>query len=311
MSAGMHVPDGESWTWPEEAWRRVVTAVRAGRSLVPDAWPDGAEVAVALSFDADHDTIPLRDGDVSISRLSQGQYGSRRGLARVVGALDGHDVQAATFFVPAVSALLYPDDVRMMADKGYEVALHGWIHERNTTLPAAAERSLLLRAAEVLEHLTGTAPRGMRTPSWDYSAATLAIAEEMGLLYDSSLMADDDPYMLVSDGRETNIVELPVEWIRDDAVYFPMERFANLRPLMSPLAVLDIWKADFDRARAERGVFLLTMHPHVIGHRSRIIVLEALLEHMRRSGAAIWYATHEELAEYVLAQSRSGGSASN
>lgn len=304
MNAGIPTPDGESWTWPEEAWRRAVGAARAGRSLIPESWPGGAEVAVALSFDADHDTIPLRDGDVSISRLSQGQYGSRRGLARVIGALDRYDVRATTFFVPAVSALLYPDDVRLMADKGYEVALHGWIHERNTTLPAEAERSLLLRASEVLERLTGTVPRGMRTPSWDFSASTLAIAEEIGLTYDSSLMADDDPYMLVSAGRETNIVELPVEWIRDDAVYFPMERFANLRPLMSPRAVLDIWIADFDRARAERGVFLLTMHPHVIGHRSRISVLEGLMDHIRHSGAAAWYASHEELADYVLAHAQ-------
>lgn len=306
MCAGLQIPDGESWSWPEEAWRGLVSAVRAGRSLVPATWPHGAEVVVALSFDADHDTIPLRDGDASISRLSQGQYGSRRGLARVVAALEANDIQAVTFFVPAVSALLYPDDVRLMAGKGYEVALHGWIHERNTTLPAAEERSLLLRAAEVLERLTGVRPRGMRTPSWDYSAATLAIAEEMELLYDSSLMADDDPYVIVSDGRETNIVELPVEWIRDDAVYFPMERFANLRPLMSPTAVLDIWKADFDRALAERGVFQLTMHPHVIGHRSRITILESLLNHIQHSGARVWYATHDALAEYVLASAETG-----
>ena len=39
-------------------------------------------------------------------------------------------------------------------------------------------------------------------------------------------MADDDCYELLLDGEPTGVVELPVEWIRDDAVYFNMNRFA-------------------------------------------------------------------------------------
>ncbi|MFB6453410.1 hypothetical protein [Bradyrhizobium tunisiense] len=53
---------------------------------------------------------------------------------------------------------------------------------------------------------------GIRTPWWDFSPNTLAIMREMELLYDSSLMADDDPYDLMQDGQPTGIVELPVEW---------------------------------------------------------------------------------------------------
>ena len=111
---------------------------------------------------------------------------------------------------------------------------------------------------------------GIRTASWDFSPNTLMIIHEMGLLYDSSLMADDDPYELVADGEPTGIVELPPEWIRDDAVYFNMLRFSGLRPYTPPSAVEEIFKAEFDGAWDEGGLFLLTMHPHVIGHRSRI-----------------------------------------
>ena len=92
----------------------------------------------------------------------------------------------------------------------------------------------------------------------------------MGLLYDSSLMADDDCYELLLDGQPTGVVELPVEWIRDDAVYFNMNRFAALRPYTPPSAVLEIFRREFDAAYAEGGLFQLTMHPHIIGHRSRI-----------------------------------------
>ena len=48
----------------------------------------------------------------------------------------------------------------------------------------------------------------------------------------------------------------------------------------------------------ERGMFLLTMHPHISGHRSRIIVLEKLIEHMMAKGG-VWFATHQQVAEYV------------
>jgi len=60
----------------------------------------------------------------------------------------------------------------------------------------------------------------MRTPSWDYSPSTIKIAEELGLLYDSSLMADDRPYEVLGDGQPTGLVKLPVEWILDDFPYF-------------------------------------------------------------------------------------------
>ena len=41
----------EPWQWPESHWRGVVNHVRAGRTLKPAAWKDGARCAVALSFD--------------------------------------------------------------------------------------------------------------------------------------------------------------------------------------------------------------------------------------------------------------------
>jgi peptidoglycan-N-acetylglucosamine deacetylase len=47
------------------------------------------------------------------------------------------------------------------------------------------------------------------------------------------------------------------------------------------------------------------MHPHIIGHRSRMSVLEELIQHMR-SRAGVWFATHEDIARYVKVQARMG-----
>jgi peptidoglycan/xylan/chitin deacetylase (PgdA/CDA1 family) len=284
------------WEWPEPTWRRIVGRARAGRSLRPKAWPGGARCAVALSFDADHETIPLRDGDESPMRISQGQYGNRRGVPRIRALLARHGVRAS-FFYPAVSALLHPEEVRAVADEGHEIGIHSWIHEANTKLPPGVERELTLRAADTLERLSGRRPVGIRTASWDFSVDTLSIIREMGLLYDSSLMADDDPYELTDGGEPTGIVELPPEWIRDDAVYFNMVRFSALRPYTPPSAVEEIFRAEFDGAHAEGGLFLLTMHPHVIGHRSRIALLDRLVRHMKAQ-PGVWFATHAEVAEW-------------
>ena len=291
------IDPGEPWTWPEAEWRQRVNQVRAGRSLRPDSWPGGARCAVALSFDSDHETNELRDGGTSIGRLSWGQYGSRVGVPRILELLQKTGVPA-TFFVPAVAALLHPDEQRRVIAEGHEIGLHGWIHELNSVLPEKDERELHLRSSDTLTQITGVRPVGMRTPSWDFSPATLSIQREMGLLYDSSLMADNDPYELEQHGEPTGIVELPVEWIRDDAVYFNMNRFAGLRPYTPPADVFDIFRREFDAAYAEGGLFQLTMHPHISGYRSRVWILEELIRHIG-AHQDVWFATHADIVRYV------------
>jgi peptidoglycan/xylan/chitin deacetylase (PgdA/CDA1 family) len=290
----------EPWQWDEPTWRGHVDKVRAGERLAPASWPGGARCAVAISFDSDHETIPLREGETRPGKLSQGEYGSRVAAPKVLALLAEYEVPAS-FFMPAVSALLHPEEVAAYTAGGHEVAVHGWIHERNMLLSREHELDLTGRAIEVLERLSGVRPVGIRTPSWDFSDNTLAIIEQLGLRYDSSLMADDEPYEIVAEGRRTGIVEIPVEWIRDDAPYLMMERYAALRPYTPPRALLEIWRDEFDAAYAEGGLFQLTLHPHVIGHRSRLVVVRELLAHIT-GHADVWCATHAQIAEVAAAQ---------
>ncbi|MBI3371952.1 MAG: polysaccharide deacetylase [Betaproteobacteria bacterium] len=292
-------PDLEPWQWPEERWRSIVNRVRAGRTLRPAEWKDGARCAIALSFDSDHETNELREAGESIGRLSQGQYGNRQGIPRILEVLAAAGVQAS-FFVPAVTALLYPEEQRRVAAEGHEIGIHGWIHERNSELPLQAECDLQMRSAEVLERVAGVRPVGIRTPSWDFSPNTLAITRDMGLTYDSSLMADVDCYELLLNGEASGVVELPVEWIRDDAVYFNMNRFAALRPYTPPSDVFEIFRKEFDAAYREGGLFQLTMHTHISGYRSRIWILEELIRYIR-SHKGVWFATHADIVRHAKA----------
>jgi peptidoglycan-N-acetylglucosamine deacetylase len=293
----MNAPKMEPWQWPEAHWRKLVKQVRAGRALRPNGWKNGARCAFALSFDSDHETNELRDGGNSIGRMAWGEYGSRVGVPRILKLLQKHGIKA-TFYVPAVAAMLHPDEQRRVIGEGHEIGIHGWIHELNSVLPYEAERDLMLRAADELEKITGVRAVGLRTPSWDFSPNTLAIEKEMGLRYDSSLMADEDCYELVLDGEPTGIVELPVEWVRDDAVYFMMHRFQSLRPHTPPTAVFDIFRREFDAAYEDGGIFQLTTHPHIIGYRSRIWIIDELVRHAQSKGD-VWFATHAEVATWA------------
>lgn len=292
----------EPWQWPDAHWKKLINQVRAGRSYRPKAWKNGARCAVALSFDSDHETNELRDGGKSIGRIAWGQYGNRVGVPRLLNLLGKHDVKA-TFYVPAVSALTYPDEQRRVIAEGHEIGIHGWIHEVNSTLPYEAERDLMMRARDALEKITGVRPIGVRTPSWDFSPNTLRIEKEMGIVYDSSLMADEDCYELLLDGEPTGIVELPVEWVRDDAVYFMMLRFQSLRPYTPPTAVFDIFRREFDMAYEEGGICQITCHPHIIGYRSRIWIIDELIKHAK-SKPDVWFATHAEVAEWAKANAQ-------
>ena len=288
------------WQWTFDSAMTVVNAVRAGRSLQPAAWPGGARVAVLLSFDADNETISLRFGEPNVGHLSQMQYGARVGLDRILRLLDKHAIPA-TFFIPSVSLAITPDMADRIKKAGrHEFGVHGWIHEMNMTLPDSAERALLKKAVAELTQLTGTKPTGYRAPSWNHSPNTLRILRDMGFRYESSLMADDRPYEILQNGQPTGIVEIPVEWILDDAPLFD-PRGTNYAP---PREVAQVWIDEFDKAYEEGTMFVLTMHPHVIGHRSRIVALELLIDHIRAKGPNVWFATHGATAEYVRREAK-------
>lgn len=287
------------WEWPEERWRGLVGRVRAGRRLRPAEWPGGARCAVALSFDCDHETFEMGAGGEAIGRLAWGEFGRRVGVPRILALLERHGVPA-TFFCPAVAALIGPEEPVRIAAAGHEIGIHGWIHENTSILDHATERELMLRARDTLARLSGHDPVGHRAAQWDTSPNTVALVQELGLLYDSSLMADEEPYELLLDGRPTGVVEIPVEWLRDDAVYFLFNRNPATRPYATPEDVLRVFLRELDAAWEEGSVFQLVLHPFVIGYRSRIWILEEIIRHAAAKGRC-WFATHADIARHVLA----------
>jgi peptidoglycan/xylan/chitin deacetylase (PgdA/CDA1 family) len=272
--------------------------VSAGKRLKPKTWPNGARVAVGLTFDVDNVSPALNSGNVLADVLSRGEYGALDGVPRILKLLDKHQVPG-TFYMPAVSHLMHPQMVpAILASGRHEIGVHGWIHEN---LPAlndpAMEQELLNKAIDTLTKAMGKRPVGYRAPAWQFSQVTMGQIKAAGFLYDSSMQASDDPYELLLDRAPTGVVELPIDWLNDDNAYFGgVANGSN----PDPDVVERIFESEFDQAYEEGGLFNLTMHPHVTGHRSRIAGFDKLIRHMK-SKPGVWFATEEQIAKYVKA----------
>ena len=270
--------------------------VSAGKRLKP-AWPNGARIAVGLSFDVDNATATLSTGNLDYEVLSRGEYGAIDGLPRLLRMLDRQQVPAS-FFIPAASAVLHPKVISdiQSAKQAHEIGVHGWIHERLPLLNNEQEEQRLLNLSiETLTKMTGKRPVGYRAPSWKFSGWTMGQVKAAGFLYDTSLMASDDAYELLLDGSPTGIVELPIERILDDSPYFGGNADGS-NPSVGD--VYEVFQSEFDVAYEEGGLFLLTMHPHIMGHRSRAAMLEKLVQYIKGK-PGVWFATHEQIANHV------------
>jgi peptidoglycan/xylan/chitin deacetylase (PgdA/CDA1 family) len=295
QGAGANQP-GVRWT--DAQLEDAAKLAGVARKLTPKAWPDGARVAVALSFDTDTEAPLLRDGTTSLTSLSASQFGAESGIPRIISLLDRHQIPA-TFFVTGVDAMLHPDMVDAIMKSGRnEVGVHGWIHEFTPRLADGEEEKLLDRAIDQLTKMTGKRPVGYRAPSWAFSPVTLDLILKKGFLYDSSLQALDEPYEVSLRGKETGLVELAIDWTLTETPFLGQ----NGR-MPSPELLYGLYKDEFDGAYDEHTMFVLTLHPYLSGHRAPMRHFEQFVTYMR-SRPGVWFATCSDIARYVKAQAK-------
>jgi peptidoglycan/xylan/chitin deacetylase (PgdA/CDA1 family) len=279
--------------WTDEQLREAVALARTGKKLTPKTWPNGARVAVCLSFDDDTEAPLLRDGTTSPTTLSASDFGAETGTGRILAMLDRYQIPA-TFFVTGVDALLHPEMLAAIRKSGrHEIGIHGWIHEFPPRLADGEEERLLDKAIDYLTKTTGKRPVGYRAPSWAFSPVTLDLIRKKGFLYDSSLQAMDEPYEIVSRGQPTGLVELAIDWTLTETPYLGQNGH-----LPSPDLLFQLYKEEFDGAYEEGTMFVLTLHPFVSGHRAPMKHLNELVAYMK-SKPGVWFATCADVANYV------------
>ena len=246
---------------------------------------------VCLSFDFDAMSVWLAYDRVTPAMLNRGEYGARVGVPRILELLDRNEMES-TFFVPGHTVECSPADSAAILEAGHEIAHHSYAHIDPCGQSADEERADMERALAVLETI-GVKPQGFRSPSADLSAITLELVEELGFLYDSSLMTDDyRPFrprigdkvargVPLERGREAKFWELPMCFELDYWVHFQLNFDPYRKGGEPPSHVLEIWRAEFDfmDAHVDGGVLTVCMHPQVIGRGHRIAMLDQLIAH--------------------------------
>ncbi len=270
---------------------------QGGRADVP--WPHGKRSAVAFTFDFDAEEVWIGMDPENASRpgvLSQGVYGAKVGLPLLLALLERREV-TATFFVPGRVAERYPVLVREILGAGHEVGLHGYTHRGPGRLSGVDEEIAELdRSLDVL-HSLGAEPVGFRSPSWDFGERTLELLAERGVVYSSNMMDDIRPYV----HRPSGIVELPVQWILDDAPHFMFDNASWEKTIRSPREVGEIWQAELRGIHDLGGLCVLTNHPQIIGRPGRLPLLEEFID-LVTSLQDVWVATAREVAYHTRAR---------
>ncbi len=252
---------------------------------------------VQLTFDLDAETMWTSRDPKNARRpiiMSQGAYGWKVGLGRVLALLARYEIRA-TFFVPGLVIQQRPQAVEAILTGGHEVAHHSWSHSWIVGLSEAEEREEMEKGYAIIKQVTGAPPAGYRSPAAEFSPITLGLLLEYGFSYSSNYFDDDSPYLHVVDGKETDLVEFPFHWVLDDAPFFNYSITLPGRTMQAPSAVLEAWKLEFDSLYAEDRAFTLALHPQIIGRPSRLAALEGLIEHIR-SHEGIWFGRCDEVA---------------
>jgi peptidoglycan/xylan/chitin deacetylase (PgdA/CDA1 family) len=250
--------------------------------------PDLPRLTVALTFDHDSLSDGIRRGDSPV-KMSHAEFGHHVGVPRILELMAREKVPTS-WFIPGATLELYPGDTEAILAGGHEVGCHGWFHEDYSALSMVEQHDIQARSVAAVERFTGQRPRGHRAPYWAFGPDTIAVLEEAGFVYDSSLMADDyRPYRVRRGDRhsptegsvfgpESRLVEVPVYWTLDDWPLF--EPGDNGRDGMRlPSQVLEIWLAElrYAHANAPGGLLTVTMHPECIGRGHRMAMVEQFI----------------------------------
>lgn len=247
-------------------------------------------VCLTVDFDA---VASRQTGERSVdpAGYSRGLFGPQEGVPRLLSLFAEMNVPA-TWFINGHTVESFPDVSAEVASAGHAIGCHGWDHTSPADFPdEGTERADLTRAVEAIEDYLGTRPTGYRAPHWEFSPWTVGLLQEFDFAWDSSLMEREfTPYWLrrgdrtptdgpFEFGLPTDIVEIPVSFQRDD---WPAFGSGPGQGYVDEAAIFAMWQRQFDWlcTHESDGVYVLTVHPQIIGFSHRIAGLRGLIDHM-------------------------------
>ena len=268
--------------------------------LHPIAWPDGKRCAASVTFDIDADSLIRsacpEDAELRLQPISMGRYGPRVAVPRILESYRRWGLRQ-TFFMPAWVMQTYPQTVEAILKDGHEIGHHSWMHEDPMAHSDDHEAELFESALEVHVAMTGRKPRGYRAPVYSLTPKMVDRLIAHDFLYDSSMMADDLPYLVETSGG--SLIELPPHWGTDD--WPPFAHFGEidyLMPVRAPSDGIRAFAEEFDAMHEAGGFWMPVLHPFLTGRVARWREMERLIERAL-AASDVWFAPLEEIAEHA------------
>jgi len=95
----------------------------------------------------------------------------------------------ATFFVPAIVALNFPEVIEEIVEKGHEIGCHGFNHSLSEIALSLDKKTRMIRdATEIIESITGQKPVGFRAPFFKADRNCWIALKANNYVYDSSCL---------------------------------------------------------------------------------------------------------------------------
>jgi len=203
--------------------------------------------------------ITKKDWDKFASRVVQN-------TEKILNLLDRFGVKA-TFFCLGWVAERYPELIKAIAQKGHEIASHGFSHTPIFRLTPEKFRKEVRDSKRLLEDLSGTEVKGYRAPTYSVTKNTLwalKILAEEGYTYDSSIFPiRHDLYGLPEAPRfpfkikSLGLIEFPISTARFLGINWPAAGGGYFRLFPYPLTKYLLKRIN----QKEKMPFIFYVHP--------------------------------------------------
>jgi peptidoglycan/xylan/chitin deacetylase (PgdA/CDA1 family) len=273
------------------------------RTIDDVEWPNGARCCVSIHIHVDGQTVWRALGMEKLVYISNGEYGPRTAVWRLLRLLEQYGIKAS-FFIPGWTAETYSQMVRAIAGAGHEIGHHSYSHTladmgltKDGEWDRAVEEREFDRALTILEDLSGQEINGYVPPGGELSPHSIDILLSRGIRYQAQCAADDIPYWWEIDGEACGLLEIPTHWSIDDAPQFLYTLIPQTGFIKGPDEVFGMWKGDFDAYHHYGRCLVFQVHPQWIGRPGRLRMFERLIQHIQ-SHSDVWWATGREIDAY-------------
>lgn len=266
----------------------------------PIPWPNGARCACAITFDMDADSLihisRPQDGYDRLYPVTMGRYGPTVAIPRILHTYARYGLKQS-FFIPAWCIEQYPAAIDSILRDGHEIGHHGLLHEDPVETRGEMQRKAFETATEIHQKRIGRKPRGYRAPVYNVTQQVIDLLVEHGFQYDSSLMADDIPYLMKTPSGA--LWEAPVHWGTDD--WPPFAHYAEIdymMPVKAPSEGLKAFWEEFDAQYEAGGFWIGIWHPFLTGRLARWRLVDQWLEQTLKT-KKVWFAPLEDIIAHV------------